>query len=104
MGTLREDRVRFSHMLARLISFAESRGYEVAIDMVKRCQECPVGEERSLHKDGLAADLNLYRNGRYLKTTEAHQELGEHWEALGGTWGGRFGDGNHYSLSRGGRK
>jgi len=104
MSTLREDRVKFTGMLARLLAFAESRGYEVAIDFVKRCAECPVGTAKSLHKDGLAVDLNLYKAGRYLRTTEAHKPLGEFWEALGGAWGGRFGDGDHYSLARGGRK
>ena len=28
--------------------------------------------------------------------TEDHEPLGEWWESIGGVWGGRFNDGNHY--------
>ena len=31
-------------------------------------------------------------------------ELGEYWESIGGSWGGRFNDGNHYSLEHNGVK
>lgn len=58
----------------------------------------------SLHYIGLAIDLNLFKNGEYLKDTNDHKELGEFWESLGGSWGGRFNDGNHYSLEHNGRK
>lgn len=51
----------------------------------------------SWHEKGLAIDLNLFKDGKYLTSTESHRELGELWESLGGTWGGRFKDGNHYS-------
>jgi hypothetical protein len=30
---------------------------------------------------------------------EAYKPLGIKWELLGGTWGGRFNDGNHFSLA-----
>lgn len=56
------------------------------------------GHPRSAHKQKLAMDLNLFKDGRYLDTTEDHRILGEKWESMGGTWGGRFNDGNHYSL------
>lgn len=62
------------------------------------------GIRNSLHELQLAIDLNLFRNGVYLSKTEDHKPLGLYWESLGGTWGGRFGDGNHYSVSHGGRK
>jgi hypothetical protein len=39
-----------------------------------------------------------------LESTEAHTPLGEQWEKMGGTWGGRFNDGNHYSLEHEGKK
>jgi hypothetical protein len=46
----------------------------------------------------LAIDINLFKDGVYLESTEHHRQLGEWWEAQGGTWGGRFKqpDGNHY--------
>jgi len=30
--------------------------------------------------------------------------LGEYWEGMGGSWGGRFSDGNHFSLTHNGVK
>ena len=85
-------------MAAQLILWAYSEGYEVTLGHTLRCQDCPVGKSNSLHKEKLAIDLNLFKDGRYLSATEDHKPLGEFWESLGGTWGGRFNDGNHYSL------
>lgn len=62
------------------------------------------GIRNSLHGDRLAIDINLFVNGVYQITTEAYRPIGEKWESLGGTWGGRFGDGNHFSIADGGRK
>jgi len=52
----------------------------------------------SQHLKKLAVDFNLFVDGEYQGTTEAHQPLGEFWEALNdlNRWGGNFGDGNHY--------
>jgi hypothetical protein len=58
----------------------------------------------SNHKQRLAIDINLFRNGVFLQTTEDHRPIGEWWESQGGTWGGRFNDGNHYSLEHNGFK
>jgi hypothetical protein len=60
----------------------------------------------SLHRIRLAVDLNLFKDGKYLKDTDDHQELGEYWESIGGFWGGRFrnADGNHYSLEHNGMR
>lgn len=62
------------------------------------------GIANSLHGDRLAIDLNLFVNGIYRPDAEAYKPLGEKWEALGGTWGGRFGDANHFSIAHDGRK
>lgn len=68
------------------------------------------GKARSLHIDGLACDLALDKwdqaTGRWVYQTDtaAYRELGAYWEALGGCWGGDFGDGNHFSLPHGGMK
>jgi len=50
----------------------------------------------------MAVDLNLFKDCVYLAETEHHRELGEWWESIGGIWGGRFEDGNHYEWPRGG--
>ncbi len=62
--------------------------------------------KNTLHKDKLALDINLFRDEVYLTETDDHLPLGEYWESLGGSWGGRFKakDGNHYSLKYQGRR
>jgi len=62
------------------------------------------GIVHSIHQDQLAVDFNLFKDGKYLDKTIDHKPLGEFWESIGGTWGGRFGDGNHYSIEHEGRK
>jgi len=64
------------------------------------------GIRGSLHELKLAMDTNLFKDGKYLETTEEWREAGEHWESLHPLcrWGGRFGDGNHVSLEYEGKK
>ena len=91
--TYREKRCRFTKILAKLILYANSLGYEVAIDRARD------DNSKYLHKYSLAADLNLYKDSKYLRSTKSHELLGLYWESMGGSWGGRFSDGNHYSLA-----
>jgi len=99
--SLREKQSKFVHMVSLLIAYAYQNGYELTFgDAWARS-----GHKRhSLHYDRLAIDLNLFRDGKYLIKTEDHLMLGEFWEFLGGSWGGRFDDGNHYSLEHDRRK
>ena len=61
------------------------------------------GRPMSAHKQRLAVDLNVFKDGQYQTTTEAHRPFGEYWESMhpDHVWGGNFGaggqDGNHYS-------
>lgn len=83
-----------------------------AIPAFKRLADCirnnvGSGTRTSLHGDRIAIDLNLFINGVYQTQSEAYRLLGEKWESLGGTWGGRFfptPDGNHFSIAHEGRK
>jgi len=110
--TLGQKQRRFTRMAADLIIFAYDNGYELTFGDAYRDPRVHghVGEKKgygsanSVHKDRLAIDLNLFKDGRFLTSTEDHRLLGEYWESLGGTWGGRFNDGNHYSLEHQGRK
>lgn len=110
--TLREKQVIFSKMVAQLINRAFEMGYEVALGDAYRDPRVfgQLGESKgygnagSCHKLRLAIDLNLFKDGKYIETTEGHKPLGEWWESIGGTWGGRFNDGNHYSVEWQGRK
>lgn len=62
----------------------------------------------SLHELGLAVDLNLFKDGKFLDSSADHRPLGEYWKSLHplARWGGDFKpspDGNHYSLTYGGK-
>ena len=110
--TLGQKQRKFTRMVADLIVFAYEQGYELTFGDAFRDPRVhgPVGQKKSyssansLHKERLAIDFNLFKDGRFLPQSEDHRPLGEYWESLGGSWGGRFGDGNHYSLEHGGRK
>ena len=110
--SLGDRQKRFSRMVARLLNKAHELGYEVSLGDAYRDPRMfgPPGVKlgyssaNSLHKQRLAIDLNLFRNGKYLQSSEDHRLLGEWWESIGGSWGGRWGDGNHYSVEHQGRK
>ena len=69
-------------------------------------KEGTYGRATSLHKKRLAQDWNLIINGKLMGASDDHREIGEAWESMSedASWGGRFNDGNHYSLSHGGRR
>ena len=91
-------------MVADLIVFAYDNGYELTFGDAYRDSRVTYGHPESLHRSRLAIDLNLFKDQVYLTSTDDHRELGEYWESIGGTWGGRFNDGNHYSLEHRGIK
>ena len=103
--TLRARQSTFARKVADLILKAHEMGYEITLGDAYRDprlhgqhgEKKGYGAANSYHKLRLAIDINLFKDGEYLEGTEAHQQLGEWWESQGGTWGGRFKDGNHYS-------
>lgn len=114
--TLREKQSLFAKLVPRLIDKAYELGFEITLGEVWRSEYAAteyarnkLGIKASLHRDKLAIDINLFKDGKYLKSSEAHRPLGEWWENQSTleytcTWGGRFKDGNHYSLLHEGRK
>jgi hypothetical protein len=61
----------------------------------------------SLHFEGLAWDIDLFDSeNNYLTETSDHESYGVFWEGLHPDcrWGGRFEDGNHYSVGYQGKK
>lgn len=98
MPSLRERQSEFAAMVAVLILWGKEQGYEMTFGHAYRCEDCQIGMKNSLHKERLAIDLNLFRDGKYLRETEDYLPLGQKWESMGGTWGGRFDDGMHFSL------
>ena len=93
--TLRQKQSKFVSMVALLIQFAYEQGYELSFG---DAWASTGHRDNSNHYIRLAIDLNLFKNGRYLRSTKAYEPLGEFWESLGGGWGGRFRapDGSHF--------
>jgi hypothetical protein len=102
--TLGEKQRQFTRMIGELIEYAYLEGYELTFGDAYRDPRVEYGHEASLHRKRLAVDFNLFKDGEYLTKTEDHEPLGEFWESIGGSWGGRFDDGNHYSLAHGGMR
>jgi D-alanyl-D-alanine carboxypeptidase len=110
--TLNEKQFKFTLMIAQLINKAYELGYTLTFGDAYRDPRLhgemgikkAYGHPRSCHKLRLAIDLNLFKDGQYMEGTHNHEPLGEYWESIGGTWGGRFNDGNHYSLEHDGAK
>ena len=96
----------FGSLLPLLLGYVKVLGFECKIAYCMRCKDCPVGKKNSNHKKQLAIDLDLFKDGAYVTDGEVHTPLGEFWESLHPLcrWGGRFGDGNHYSLEHQGVK
>lgn len=96
--SLREEQTEFARLVPRLIDKAFELGFEVTLGDCYRDRRCAYGSTKTFHRNRLAIDLNLFKDGVYLTSTEAHRPLGEWWKKQGGTWGGDFKrpDGNHY--------
>ncbi|MEN6622064.1 MAG: M15 family peptidase [Smithella sp.] len=101
MSELGDLRKLFTRCVVKLLTFMLEEGDQPMIgkDGLKHMKG-------SLHYDGLAIDIDLYKDGKYLDKTEDHKVFGEFWESLSPLccWGGRFKDGNHYSIAYQGRK
>lgn len=112
--TLHEAQVLFCQLVGRLIEQATQLGYQPRLGEAWRSSATAAlyaqqgrGIVQSLHCDRLALDLLLDKDGIYLTDSEAYRPLGEWWKTLHPLcrWGGDFSkpDGNHFSLSWGGR-
>jgi len=99
--TLRQKQSVFARKVALLIGYAYEKGFEITF---ADAYATDGHSSNSLHYSRLAIDLNLFKNGKYLAETEDHKVLGEFWESIGGAWGGRFNDGNHYSMEHNGKR
>lgn len=104
----------FLRLTLDLMDFALTRGYQLTYGDAFRDtrvhgkfgDKVGYGDAKSCHKLRLALDLNLFKDGVYLTETKSHEPLGIYWESLHPLcrWGGRFKDGNHYSLEHNGMK
>lgn len=99
----------FMRDVALLITYINDIGYEcTGGDLYrdprshgKMHEKGVYGRAKSAHKQRLAIDLNLFKDGVYLRDSRAHEPMGEYWKGLhpDNRWGGDFSspDGNHYS-------
>lgn len=102
----------FARLSADLIIKAYDLGYEISYGDTYRDprvfgnvgEKKGYGRSKSCHKYRLAIDLNLFKDGEYLQTTQDHMALGLWWEKQHELcrWGGRFNDANHYSFEHNG--
>ena len=109
--TLGESQRKFTKMVGYLIGWAYANGYELTVgegyrtpEQAKLYEDQGKGVANSLHCDRLAIDFNVFKDGQWLQSGEQFIDLCEYWESIGGSSGVRFKDGNHFSLSVGGRK
>jgi len=103
MSELFDKRALFTSLLPMLIEEMIFKGHTPLIgkDGLKHMKN-------SLHYEGLAVDIDLFKDGVYLSKTEDHQQFGNFWKKLNPLcrWGGDFKgnpDGNHYSIFYQGR-
>lgn len=112
MSVLGDKQKKFTLMIGQLITWAYAHGYQLTVGDAYRDPRVfgmvgvtkGYGRARSLHKQRLAMDLNLFVDGEYMADSDSYRPLGEYWESIGGSWGGRFNDGNHFSLEHEGRR
>ncbi|MGP9421518.1 M15 family metallopeptidase [Ewingella sp. AOP9-I1-14] len=109
--TLSQKQQQFTQMVGQLIAWSFANGYALTLGEAYRTPEqaklnaaSGAGIANSLHIQRLAIDFNLFIGGVYQTDSKAFLPLGEYWESLGGSWGGRFKkpDGNHFSLEHNG--
>lgn len=110
--TLSQKQRRFAKMLPVFLQKLHELGYEATLGDAYRDprlhgaigEKLGYGHAKSCHKLRLALDINLWKDNVYLTKTEDYEPIGLIWESMGGTWGGRFADGNHFSLAHEGMR
>ena len=116
MAELHEKQVQFTQNLVKLIEFINRQpGYVCVLGEVARSRETAqayakkgIGVADSIHTYRLGADIMIFRGETYLTQTEDYHFAGAYWKSLhlDNRWGGDFKkikDGNHFSMTYGGR-
>lgn len=115
MTELLQKQQMLTVLMARLILFAKTRGYDTVFGQAKRTQaeananaKSGSGISNSLHLLSLAVDLLLFKDEKYLTNSDDYKFLGDFWKLLDPDcrWGGDFKDakghpkpdGNHFSV------
>lgn len=110
---LHQKQLLFGDLFVKFLAELHARGYQHKNGEYKRTveqaqlnAESGVGIENSLHLLLLAADIELYKDGKWLKTCEDYKEAAELWESMHELCaaGYYFNDGNHFSVRHNGVK
>ena len=105
MGLGEKQRL-FVKLIAKLIIFAYDEGYAFSFGDAYRAPA--VFGEIGIDKGYGNPNLFEFINGAwvYQKDTKSYEKLGEYWESLHElcSWGGRFNDGNHFSIQHNGMR
>lgn len=112
MPTLAQKQQHFAVMLARLILFADAEGWAITIGEVERTKEQQAlyvqqGQSQTMaskHLKKLAADLNLFKDGKYCQKVSDYAALGAWWKGQDpqNVWGGdwaRLRDARHFEYA-----
>jgi len=87
---------KFAGMVALLVLYIQSQGYQVTYGDAYRDDRVTYGHPKSTHRFRLAVDLNIFKDGVYLSGDEDHAKFHDFWDSIGGSE--RIeNDGNHYS-------
>ncbi len=118
--TLSEHQQEFALHIGYLLQHIDAAGYACTFGDAYRSprafggmgEKGPYGRYTSAHKQRLAVDLNLFKNGRWITERGPFEQFGAYWKAMHilNRWGGDFdfdGDGigddaNHFSRWYGG--
>lgn len=110
MSALRDQQSKFVVLVAKLIEWSTTNGYELTFSEAWRSPEEAMihakdgsGIVNSLHLVRLAVDLNLFKDGMNLTSKEDFAPLGAFWKTLDPLccWGGDFQrpDSDHFSMT-----
>lgn len=115
-ASLHAIQVAHTRLVARLIDEATARGFEPVLREAYRPPETAAlfasqgrGSRNSVHCDGCAVDVLLFRDGVYCTDVETYRPLGEWWTRQDerARWGGNFTklrDAVHFSLTPDGKR
>ena len=108
MGVINDKQFKFTRDIGRLLRYADDCKMDLSLREVWRSRERQTellleGKSRTHHSEhiwSLAADFVLFRDGENITDGQDWEwrMLGEYWEALGHTWGGKwdFNDAGHF--------
>lgn len=103
MSILFDKQTEFCRKIAVLKLVAYEMGYTMTEGDGYRDERVHYGSPNSLHRKRLAKDLNIFKDGVWLKDGSGHDEIHRVWSMMGGA-DPIPGDANHYSLEHEGRR